>query len=155
MLVAFGANVGDPRGQILRALDCLAEIGRVQRVSRLYGSAPMYQTEQPPFVNGAALLETDLGPFRLLYALKAIEVTLGRQVRARNDPREIDLDLVAFGQLSLRSDDLTLPHPRLGERRFVLEPLAEIAPQFWIPGLGRPAELLASTLDQELWPLEG
>lgn len=129
-MVAFGSNVGDSRRFITEALKRLGETGEIERVSGLYESAPMYVENQPPFVNGALLMTTELGPFRLIRELKAIEAGLGRVKRVPNGPREIDLDIVLYGNLRLLSQapELVVPHPRAVERKFVLAPLAELDP---------------------------
>lgn len=150
ILIAFGSNVGDAVGSIQKALDLLGEFVRLEAVSRPVVSAPMYVVDQPSFVNAAAAGETDLGPLALVRRFKDVEQELGRVVRTRNGPREIDIDLIAYGALSYRfGSEVEVPHPRLGERRFVLQPLAEIAPDFAIPGMGTPQELLQRTIDQE------
>lgn len=111
-------------------------------VSGLYETAPMYETDQPPFLNGAVTGETDLSPSDLLGRLKEIERQGGRAIRQRNGPREVDLDIVAYGRLQ-QDGAPQLPHPRAFERRFVLEPLNEIAPHFILPGYGIVRDLLA------------
>ncbi len=122
---------------------------KVLRLSPVYRTAPMYVLNQPDFLNGAALLETDLGPRSLLATLKEIEDRMGREKSARYGPREIDLDLVAFGCLSYQyvggERDLTVPHPKLAERRFVLAPSYDVAPDWHFPGLGDVRSLLART----------
>jgi 2-amino-4-hydroxy-6-hydroxymethyldihydropteridine diphosphokinase len=125
----------------------------VLKGSSVYETAPMYVTDQGPFLNAAVLARTELGPLALLAFLKAIEANEGRVVRERYGPREIDLDLVGYGSLAYRfaiGDEVRLqvPHPRTVERRFVLRPLFDIAPHFHLPGLGRVDELLGQTEDQ-------
>ena len=144
--IGLGANLGDPVAQIrsaLRDLDAIAQT-RLVRASSLYRSAPWGGVEQPPFVNAVAELETRLSPRELLDALLAIEQRHGRiRDGSRWGPRTLDLDLLVHGNQRIDIDGLTLPHPHLAERAFVLVPLAEIAPDLRVPGIGRVADLLA------------
>jgi 2-amino-4-hydroxy-6-hydroxymethyldihydropteridine diphosphokinase len=145
--VGLGANLEDPRAQIDRALELLAaEEGiEVVAVSALRETDPVGYEDQPRFLNGAAELRTSLAPRELLERLLAIERSLGR-VRGegpRFGPRTIDLDLLLYGDEIVREDGLEVPHPRLHERRFALEPLAELDPALEIPGRGPVQGLLA------------
>jgi 2-amino-4-hydroxy-6-hydroxymethyldihydropteridine diphosphokinase len=145
--VGIGSNLGEPERQIAAALDQLAaeEGVEVVAVSRLLETEPVGYRDQPNFLNGAAQLETELPPPELLERLLAIETRLGR-VRGegpRFGPRTIDLDLLLYGDETIDEPGLTVPHPRLAERRFVLEPLAELDPALEIPGLGSVQALLA------------
>jgi 2-amino-4-hydroxy-6-hydroxymethyldihydropteridine diphosphokinase len=113
----------------------------------------MYVEDQPPFLNAAVACSTTLSPRAVLTTLKRLEQEIGRAPRERNGPREIDLDLVAYGQLSYQYTEegilkLTVPHQAMAERRFVLQPLSDIAPNSVIPGLGSVASLLARTEHQ-------
>jgi len=150
--IAFGSNLGDRVGQILRAVSLLREALAIEAISPLYETAPMYVADQPSFINGALLAETSLGPIALLHFLKRCEASVGRLPRERNGPREIDLDLVRYGDLQLASElgeaSLRLPHPRLHERRFVLQPLYDLDPAMRIPGLGDIESLLTATESQ-------
>jgi 2-amino-4-hydroxy-6-hydroxymethyldihydropteridine diphosphokinase len=152
ILIAFGSNLGDRLGFMQSAIDELQKKVRWERASRVYETAPMYIEDQPRFLNAAAIGQTDLGPFALLDFLKETEATIGRSPAGRNAPRVIDLDLVAYGNLQIHSSrrerTLILPHPRTPERRFVLAPLADIAPDMNLPGLGRIDELLEATNSQ-------
>lgn len=116
--------------------------------SSLYESEPMYVEHQPRFVNGVLIAESPLGPLALLDLLKGIELTLGREARTRNGPREVDLDLLAYGSLVLRSPRLVLPHPRWSERRFVVEPLFELAARRQLPACLPAREEIESLLLQ-------
>ncbi len=153
-LIALGSNVGERERHFADAIRRLAACGEVLRTSSLYETAPMYVEDQPPFLNGALILQTALGPWPLLEALKTIEREVGRETRARNGPREIDLDLIAYGGLRYTFEDpgtgrkLVVPHPRAAERRFVLAPAADVAPECLLPGFGTLRELLAQTESQ-------
>ena len=144
VLVGLGSNLDGPARQIETAFDRLDAIETTALVARsaLYRSAPLGGIEQPDFVNAAALLTTELSPRGLLDELQAIEQARGRE---RGDmhwgPRVLDLDLLAFGGLAIDEPDLTVPHPGIASRNFVLLPLREIAPDFEIPGLGRVRDL--------------
>ena len=138
--VGVGANLGDRRGTIRAALAALPE---VIAVSELRETAPVGVVDQPPFLNGAAALETELSPRELLDLLLAVERRLGRERRERWGPRTIDLDLLLYGDEAVDEPGLTVPHPRLHERRFALEPLLDLDPDLAVPGHGRVTDLLA------------
>ena len=144
--VGLGANLGDREATIRRAVGLLAvtEGIHVVRVSTLRETEPWGPIEQPPFLNGAAELETDLRPRELLEVLLDVERRLGRVRGERYGPRTIDLDLLLYGHTIVDEPGLTVPHPRLDERRFVLEPLVELDPELTVPDRGRAAELLAA-----------
>jgi 2-amino-4-hydroxy-6-hydroxymethyldihydropteridine diphosphokinase len=146
--VGLGANLGDREQTIRRAVQLLeGEPGiEVVAVSRLLETDPVGYLDQPRFLNGAAALETSLGAGDLLGLLLAVERELGRDRSGeeRFGPRTIDLDLLLYGELELDEEGLGIPHPRLHERRFVLEPLAELDPGLDVPGRGRVAALLAA-----------
>lgn len=145
--VGLGSNLGEPEALIRSALELLAsEEGiEVLAVSTLRETDPVGYEDQPRFLNGAAELATELSPRELLERLLAIERRLGR-VRGqgpRFGPRTIDLDLLLYGEETVQEPGLTLPHPRLHERRFALEPLAELDPALELPGRGPVQALLA------------
>jgi len=141
--IALGSNLasefGGPEQNLREAIKRVGELGEVRGVSSWYDTAPVGFTEQPRFLNGALLLETELAPVELMRALLGIERAMGRDRAASpaKGPRVIDLDLLLMGDLILSSSELTLPHPAMAERRFVLEPLAEIAPAMVDPVSGR------------------
>jgi 2-amino-4-hydroxy-6-hydroxymethyldihydropteridine diphosphokinase len=136
--IALGANLGDRRKNLEDALAMLGATPdvRVTAVSSfLDNPAVGGPADSPPFLNAAAELETSLAPIDLLHRLLEIERRLGRVRREKWGPRKIDLDLLTYGEQIITTDELVLPHPRLGERRFVLQPLAQIAADLPIPGL--------------------
>lgn len=144
--VALGGNLGDPRRQLLEAVEQLARLPQTRIVARapLYRTPPWGVLDQPPFLNSAAMLETALTPHDLLDALLAIEQRAGRVRTLRNGPRTLDLDLLHMDGTCIDDATLTLPHPRIAERAFVLLPLNDIAPDLQLPGQGRVADLLAA-----------
>ncbi len=149
VLIALGSNVGDPLSNLRRAVKALKQQLDVTATSHVYETEPMYVEDQPAFLNAAVAAQTDLGPRSLLKLLKRIEQEQGRQKRARYGPREIDLDLIAYGSLAYTFFEgealLNLPHPRAPERRFVMMPLNDVAPSFLLTGLGVVGDLLRQT----------
>jgi 2-amino-4-hydroxy-6-hydroxymethyldihydropteridine diphosphokinase len=155
--VGLGSNLSEPARQVRQALKALSGLPDTQlyRESSLYGSRPLGGLAQPDYVNAVAGLLTRLDVRPFFDALRALEIRLGRPPsRERWAPRSIDLDLLLFD--GLKSDDaaLTLPHPGLLERNFVLYPLAQVAPELHVPGHGRAAELAARLSREGLWVLE-
>ncbi len=128
--VALGSNRGNRLGALWRARAALGRLGRVVAVSSVLETAPFGETEQPAFLNQVLLLHTELSPHELLRQVRRIERRLGRTPTYRWGPREIDIDLLFYDALRLSSPALTLPHPGLCEREFVLGPLREIAPEW-------------------------
>ena len=128
--VGIGSNVGDAVENVRGAFDRLAVVGTVVARSSLYRTAPWGVTDQPPFVNAVALVETALAPRDLLAALKHIEADAGRVATVRWGPRVLDLDILTYGDLDVDEPDLVIPHARLRERAFALVPLAEIDARF-------------------------
>jgi 2-amino-4-hydroxy-6-hydroxymethyldihydropteridine diphosphokinase len=150
--VALGANLGDPIATVTAALSALDAIAQTRLItaSSLYRTAPVGLKNQPDFINAVALLETQLDPSALLSALFTIEAKFGRSRSVPNAPRTLDLDLLLYGQTVLDTLQLTLPHPRMHERAFVLAPLVEIAPECDIVGHGPVRELLLRCRDQRI-----
>ncbi|MDG9667178.1 2-amino-4-hydroxy-6-hydroxymethyldihydropteridine diphosphokinase [Hahella sp. CR1] len=149
--VGLGSNLSQPEQQLRQALSALEDISGVQllQASSLYRSAPLGAPDQPWYVNAVAQLETSLEPLDLLRELQTIENNQGRVRQGeRWTPRTLDLDLLLFGDETLNSEVLTVPHYAMHERNFVIFPLAEIAPNCVIPGIGSISALLA-TLPQE------
>jgi 2-amino-4-hydroxy-6-hydroxymethyldihydropteridine diphosphokinase len=143
--VGLGANLGPREVTLLRAVDLLAaEDGiEVLELSELRETAPVGVVDQPEFLNAALAVETSLAPRELLDVLLRVERELGRVREERWGPRTIDLDLLVYGDETVDEPGLRVPHPRLHERRFALEPLAELEPELQIPGLGAVSEALA------------
>jgi 2-amino-4-hydroxy-6-hydroxymethyldihydropteridine diphosphokinase len=150
--VGLGANIGEPRRQLQ---DALKELGalpktRVTATSSFYRSAPVGYLDQPEFLNAVARLDSELSAEQLLEHLQKIEERQGRERPFTGAPRTLDLDLLLYGDAVVATPRLTLPHPRMHERAFVLEPLTEIAPDIAIPGRGAARELLAACRDQKV-----
>lgn len=150
--IALGTNLGNRTVALRRAVEALGRSVTIVAESKIYETEPMYVRDQPPFLNAAILVSTAMGPLRILRLLKETEGALGRGSAPRFGPREIDLDLITYGQLRYRffpSDhgepELVVPHPRLAERRFVLQPLFDLDPNLQIPSLGSIADLLRAT----------
>ncbi|HHQ42371.1 MAG TPA: 2-amino-4-hydroxy-6-hydroxymethyldihydropteridine diphosphokinase, partial [Chromatiales bacterium] len=144
--VGLGANLGDARASLRRALEALAALpaSRLVAVSSLYRTRPHGPQDQPDFLNAVAALETALAPVELLARLQAIEAAAGRRRDGpRWGPRTLDLDLLLHGAARLETPRLVLPHPRIAERPFVLVPLAELDPALEVPGAGPVAALRA------------
>jgi 2-amino-4-hydroxy-6-hydroxymethyldihydropteridine diphosphokinase len=150
--VGMGANLGEPRAQLLAAWGALGLIADTRAIARssLYRSAPIGYADQPAFLNCVAKLETALPAHALLAHLQQIERNFGRVRSFRNAPRTIDLDLLLYGSETMDTSGLTLPHPRMHERAFVLVPLLELDAGAMIPGRGSAAELLRNCAGQHV-----
>lgn len=145
VVLALGANLGDPRKQISLAIDAIRDLVKVEKVSSLYETAPFkVNDDQPNYINAVLVGETELQPKELIKELLAIEAKLGRQRTLPKAARTIDIDIVDYEGFFLKSDELTLPHPRAHERRFVLEPWVEIEPNAVLREHGPIKELLAA-----------
>jgi len=126
--LGLGANLGDRQQNLARALHLIHSFAVIQQQSSIYETKPVGYLDQPDFLNLVCYATTELSPSALLQSAKQIEKQLGRQASFRNAPRVIDIDILLYDDLVLESPELTIPHPRLAERAFVLVPLAEIAP---------------------------
>jgi 2-amino-4-hydroxy-6-hydroxymethyldihydropteridine diphosphokinase len=153
--IALGSNLesrfGDREANLREAVRRTGALGEVRAVSSFYDTEPVGYLEQPRFLNGALLLETDLDPRALMRELLAMERAMGRERLGAiaKGPRVIDLDLLLFGDWVLWAEELILPHPRMEERRFVLEPLVEIAPEWVHPVLGVAVRELLERLGRD------
>ncbi len=152
VFIGLGSNLSDPQAQVsqaLQELDALPQV-RVVRCSSLYCSAPVGYLDQPDFVNAVAQLQTSLSPRALLDALLALELRCGRTREFINAPRTLDLDVLLYDDVRLHEHGLTIPHPQMHLRAFVLQPLLEIAPECVIPGVGAAADAARACEDQRL-----
>jgi 2-amino-4-hydroxy-6-hydroxymethyldihydropteridine diphosphokinase len=156
--IGFGANLGDPFATMPRALEALAALPetRLAACSSYYRSAPLgVSGPHPDYINAVIALDTGLPPLALLEALLEVESACGRRRAATPAPRTLDLDLLLYGEASMQSPALTLPHPRLYQRAFALLPLAEIAPALSIPGHGPLPVLLEKVKGQRVVRIQG
>jgi 2-amino-4-hydroxy-6-hydroxymethyldihydropteridine diphosphokinase len=154
--VALGSNLGDSNQHLLDAIEALAVLPRTALVarSRIYRTPPWGKLDQPDFLNAVVMLETALEPHDLLDALLNIERAAGRERNGeRWGPRTLDLDLLHVAGKTVNSERLTLPHPHIADRAFVLLPLHDVAPELDIPGQGKVAELLRNVDVQGCTPL--
>ncbi len=157
VFIGLGANLGDRGAALQQALASLAALPQteVRQVSSLYRSAPV-DADGPDYLNAVAELATELTPKALLQALQAIERAAGRERLYRNAPRTLDLDILLYGDEAITTPDLTVPHPRMGERAFVLLPLSELAPARVTPG--QLAGVVSQRIERTetlLWPVAG
>lgn len=145
--LSLGSNLGDREANLRTAIEKLGEIGTVAAISSLYETEPVDVAGQPWFINCAVKLDTEKMPRQLIAAILAIEQSMGRQRKSQQkNPRIIDIDILLFGSSVVEIPSLTIPHPRLHERRFVLEPLAEIAPEARHPAIKRTIRELRDAL---------
>ena len=135
VFIGIGSNLGDTIGNCKIALDEIGNFAEIVRISSLYETEPVGNEDQPNFINSVVEINTDLSPHGLLTHLKSIEDKLGRVRGEKWGPRVIDLDIIFYDDLVIKDDDLIIPHPRAHLRRFVLEPICEIAPEFIHPEL--------------------
>ena len=142
--IGVGSNLGEPRARVLAAFDALAALPHTKLLarSRLYRTRPFGPVKQGDFINAVAKLDTRLSARELLADLRRIESAAGRIRDERWGPRTLDLDLLLYGDEQIDSPELTVPHPGIAERGFVLAPLMDVAPELEVPGAGRVAALL-------------
>lgn len=153
--IGIGANLGDATQHVrdaIAALDTLPDT-HLAAASSLYRTAPVGYLDQPDFINAVAALDTALQPHALLDALQEMETRFGRQRSFKDAPRTLDLDVLLYEQLTIDDPTLTIPHPRMHERAFVLAPLVEVAPGCVIPGRGPAHAWLARCADQAIGKL--
>jgi GTP cyclohydrolase-4 len=138
--LGLGANTGDRQANLERAVELLGERLNIQKVSSVYETEPVGYEDQPPFLNAVCRVQTDIGPLQLLSLVKGIEAGMGRVPNFTDGPRPIDIDIILYGDLAMVDPELTIPHPRMAERAFVLIPLLEIAPGIVHPFSGESVE---------------
>ena len=150
--IGLGSNLANPGQQVLQALQAIGELPhtKVLAASSLYCSKPIGFLQQPDFINAVAKVETELTPRALLDALLGVERARGRTREFRNAPRTLDLDILLYDDLRYHEPGLTIPHPQMHLRAFVLRPLLEIAPDCTIPGVGPVAEAMKGCEEQQL-----
>ncbi len=149
--IGLGSNWGEPPAIVLRATEAVMRLGHSGRRSSLYRSSPQGGPAQLPYCNAVVAFTSAWTPDQILSILQRIEWRFGRQRREHWGPRRLDLDILLFGDRVIDTRRLIVPHPRLLTRRFVLEPLWELAPSQWVPKAGPVASLLALTQHQEVW----
>jgi 2-amino-4-hydroxy-6-hydroxymethyldihydropteridine diphosphokinase len=147
--LSLGSNIGDREANLRQAIRRLSDLGTVSKVSSFYETEPVEFTDQPWFLNCAVELQTQLAPNELLSGMLQIERAMGRERVQPKGPRIVDLDILLYDELTMSDESLTVPHPAMHDRRFVLEPLAEIAPELRHPVLRLSAvELLRQVPDR-------
>jgi 2-amino-4-hydroxy-6-hydroxymethyldihydropteridine diphosphokinase len=146
--LSLGSNMGDRQHNLNEAIELLSQRAKMFEVSSTYETEPVGNPDQPRFLNLAVRIQTRLAPLELLTLVKGIEAKLGRTKDKPNAPRPIDIDILFYGDQVIKNRQLTVPHPRLAERAFVLVPLAEIAPKLIHPVSGKSAEKMLAELKQ-------
>lgn len=141
-VIALGSNIGDPKANLDLAIALLREATEVRKVSSYYSTKPVGYVDQPDFLNAVCIIETELPALDLLKMLHGIEKVMGREREIKWGPRTIDLDIIQYGDLISQAEELTLPHPRAHERKFVLEPWHELEPEAILITHGKIADLL-------------
>lgn len=144
--LSLGSNLGDRFANLNQAIERLRQLGKIANVSSFYDTEPIELTSQPWFLNCAVKLDTEKMPRQLMAAILAIEQEMGRQRKQQKGPRTIDIDILLFGSSIIDIPSLTVPHPKMHERRFVLEPLAEIAPEARHPVFKRTVREMRDSL---------
>lgn len=147
--ISIGSNLGDRISNCKKALDEMGSFANIVTVSSLYETEPVGKEDQPDFINCVAEIDTDLAPHDFLERLNVVEEKLGRVRDEKWGPRTIDLDIIFYGDQVINDNDLEIPHPRAHLRRFVLEPLCEIAPKFIHPKFNLPVEELLTKIEDD------
>lgn len=142
-VIALGSNIGEPKENLDLAISLLREAAEIEKVSKYYVTKPVGYEDQPDFLNAVCIINSELPALELLKMLNGIEKVLGRERTIKWGPRTIDLDLIQYGSLLSEAEELTLPHPRAHERKFVLEPWHEIEPEAVLLTHGKISELLS------------
>lgn len=154
--IGLGSNLADPVAQVLQAMQAIGKLAGINVTARssLYSSAPVGYLEQPDFVNAVVKVETTLQPLALLQTMLALEQKNGRTREFQNAPRTLDLDVLMYDDLQHHEHGLTLPHPQMHNRAFVLQPLLELAPDCVIPGIGKASVAMEQCKGQQLQRVE-
>lgn len=147
--LALGSNLGDRLGSLRSTVSALRHVVKIEKISPVYETPAAYITDQPAFLNAALLATTDLEPLELLAQLKNLETRMGRKETFRYGPRLIDIDLIFYGARQMNTAELTLPHPSLVEREFVLRPLADIIGGWQHPETGVSVERMLQDLPEK------
>ena len=145
--LGLGSNLGDRQSNLTKAFELLKQRASVEQISSLYETEPVGYREQPRFLNAVCRVSTYLSPEQLLISIKEIETTLGRRASFPNAPRPVDIDILFYGNQVIDTPQLTIPHPRLEERAFVLVPLAELAPELTHPVSGSKVRELVGRVE--------
>ena len=150
--IGLGSNLANPAEQVLQAMLAIAQLPEIHVLARssLYRSAPVGYLDQPDFINAVVKIETTLAPLALLQILLALEQVNGRTREFQNAPRTLDLDVLLYDELQHHEHGLTVPHPQMHKRAFVLQPLMEIEPNSVIPGIGAAEQAMQLCADQQL-----
>ncbi|MCE2413221.1 2-amino-4-hydroxy-6-hydroxymethyldihydropteridine diphosphokinase [Candidatus Poribacteria bacterium] len=154
--IGFGSNIGDRLAHIQNAIHALSKTEGItlKKISSIYTTDPVGYEEQAQFLNGVVAIQTSLSPLSLLHTLKDIETAIGRKHRMRWGPREIDLDILIYGDVCVQTEELVVPHPEMHLRSFVLVPLAEIAPDLVHPVFQEPIQTLLNCLEDSEFVLK-